>query len=87
MTKPALALTAAALLLSGCGQKGPLYLPPKPGQVVTSAPTPPPAPAPQAQPQQAAPVQPPQNAPLEPPPANPAPPKKPDPDSDSQSPK
>jgi len=86
-TKLALALTAAVVLLSGCGQKGALYLPPKPGQVVTSGPPPAPAPGPQSQPQQTAPVQPPQNAPLEPPPASPAPPKKTDPDSDSQSPK
>jgi predicted small lipoprotein YifL len=86
----ALALTTAAALLCGCGQKGPLYLPPKPGQVVTSGPTPPPAPGSQAQPQQAAPVQPPQNSPIEPPATNPAPqppPKKPDPDNDSQAPK
>ena len=40
------ALTAcAALLLAGCGQKGPLYLPDKGGTVVTRAPAQAPAPA------------------------------------------
>ena len=38
-------LALAALAASGCGQKGPLYLPDKVGKVVTS-----PAPAAQAQP-------------------------------------
>src|SRR5262249_34100156 len=40
----ALLSSTATALLAGCGQKGALYLPPKPGAVVTSAPTPPPAP-------------------------------------------
>jgi hypothetical protein len=80
----ALLLTTAAALLTGCGQKGALYLPPKPGAVVT---TPPPAPGAPSQPTQSSPVQPPQNAPVEPPPVSPAPPKKPDQDNDSQSPK
>ena|GEM_PF-974283 len=83
----ALLSCAAVALLAGCGQKGALYLPPKPGAVVTSAPTPPPAPDTQSQPPQAAPVQPPQNAPAEPPPAKPEPPKKSQQDSDSQPPK
>lgn len=84
--KVALSLAAAAALLAGCGQKGALYLPPKPGAVVTSAPPPPAAPGTQSQPPQVAPAPSPENAPSEPP-ANPPPPKKPDPDSDSQSPK
>ena len=83
----ALLLTAAAALLAGCGQKGALYLPPKPGAVVTSAPTPPPAPGAPSQPTQSSPVQPPQNAPVEPTPVSPTPPKKSDQDNDSQSPK
>jgi hypothetical protein len=83
----ALLIATAAALLAGCGQKGALYLPPKPGAAVTSAPTPPPAPGAPSQPPQSSPVQPPQNAPVEPPPASPTPPKKSDPDSDSQSPK
>jgi predicted small lipoprotein YifL len=78
----ALAVAATAALLAGCGQKGALYLPPKPGTAVTSGPTAPAAPA-----APAAPSQPPQAAPLEPPPESAPPPKKSDPDSDSQSPK
>jgi hypothetical protein len=85
--KLTLVATAVAALLAGCGQKGALYLPPKPGAVVTSGPAPPAAPPAPSQPPQTAPVQPLQNAPLEPPPESPAPPKKSDPDSDSQSPK
>jgi predicted small lipoprotein YifL len=30
LSRPALAMTMAALLLAGCGQTGPLYLPVKP---------------------------------------------------------
>ena len=41
--KPAHALVLAALLLGGCGQKGPLYLPDKNAAVVTP-PAPPAAP-------------------------------------------
>lgn len=83
----ALSLAAAAALLAGCGQKGALYLPPKPGAVVTSAPTPPAPPATQSQPPQVAPAPAPQSTPAPEPSSNPPPPKKPDPDSDSQSPK
>jgi predicted small lipoprotein YifL len=54
---------AAALILGGCGQKGPLYLPDKNAKVVTSpkpktgsqdqdSQQPPPQPQPQAQPPQ-----------------------------------
>lgn len=82
----ALALAAAAGLLAGCGQKGALYLPPKPGAVVTSAPTPPAPTGTQSQPPQVAPAPAPQSTPAAPSP-NPQAPKKPDPDSDSQSPK
>ncbi|HZC87485.1 MAG TPA: lipoprotein [Steroidobacteraceae bacterium] len=75
---------AATLALAGCGQKGPLYLPEKPGAVVTAPPAPPPA----------APGQPPQPSPAsgaqstaEPPPADvAAPPKKSDKDEDAQTP-
>jgi hypothetical protein len=83
----ALAAAGTAALLAGCGQKGALYLPPKPGAAVTSGPTAPAAPAAPSQPPQAAPVQPPQNAPLEPPGESAPPQKKSDPDSDSQTPK
>jgi predicted small lipoprotein YifL len=46
--KTAALMAAIALLLSGCGQKGPLYLPDANGAVVTSGPaaaTPAPPPA------------------------------------------
>ena len=49
-----LLLALAALTSSGCGQKGPLYLPDKGGKVVTSAP----AAAPQVQPAPAPPATP-----------------------------
>lgn len=52
----------AMLLVSGCGQKGPLYLPDKGGKVVTSPPAaaaePAPAAAPVAAPAAAPPVKP-----------------------------
>jgi predicted small lipoprotein YifL len=64
---------AVALLLAGCGLKGPLYLPDKNAQVVTTA-TAPPVPA--------------QSAPSAPAtPATPAPPKPTDKNDDSQAPK
>jgi len=79
---------AATLALAGCGQKGPLYLPEKPGAVVTAPATAPPAPPPPP----TAPGQPPQPSPApgpqdtaEPPPADvAAPPKKSDKDEDPQ---
>jgi predicted small lipoprotein YifL len=83
---------AVALILAGCGQKGPLYLPDKGGQVVTSpaaAPASAPAQAPQSTPgeaPQSTPTQPPQSAPTQLPEAPTAPPKKTDKDSDSQTP-
>jgi predicted small lipoprotein YifL len=40
MRTAALLAAAALLLLSACGQKGPLYLPDAKGAVVTSAPAP-----------------------------------------------
>ena len=49
-TWPVLGVALAAAL-AGCGQKGPLYLPEKPGQIVTrptQTPAAPPAPAPGA---------------------------------------
>lgn len=71
----ACALAAStALVLAGCGQKGPLYLPEKGGTVVT-APTeapPPPAPQPQSTP----------GPPPESPASNPPPPKKSETDED-----
>jgi predicted small lipoprotein YifL len=79
---------AIALILAGCGQKGPLYLPDKGGQVVTSpaaAPASPPAQAPQSAPgeaPQSTPTQPPQSAPTQLPEAPTAAPKKTDKDSD-----
>jgi predicted small lipoprotein YifL len=63
----------AALLLAGCGQKGPLYLPDKSAQVVTTA---------------AAPPVPAESAPSAPAtPATPAPSKSTDKNDDSQAPK
>ena len=80
---------AATLALAGCGQKGPLYLPEKPGAVVTApatAPAPPPPPAAPGQPPQPSPAPGPQGA-AEPPPADvAAPPKKSDKDEDAQTP-
>ena len=74
---------AATLALAGCGQKGPLYLPEKPGAVVTAPPPPPAAPG---QPPQPSPAPGPQSA-AEPPPADvAAPPKKSDKDEDPQTP-
>jgi predicted small lipoprotein YifL len=81
---------AAMLGLSGCGQKGPLYLPEKSGAVVTAPATTAPAPPPPAttpgQPPQPSPAPQPQSA-GEPPPTDiTTPPKKPDKDEDQQTP-
>ena len=80
---------SAALALSGCGQKGPLYLPEKGGAVVTSpgvnAPAPPPPPAAPGQPPQTPPAAEPQSTPEPSPSGAPVPPKKSDEDKDSQS--
>lgn len=76
---------SAALLLAGCGQKGPLYLPEKGGTVVTApGQAPPPPPVPAGQPSTPSPAPQPQSAPEAPPaPASsPAPPKKSDTDED-----
>ena len=74
---------AAMLALAGCGQKGPLYLPEKPGAVVTAPPPPPAAPG---QPPQPSPTPGPQST-AEPPPADvAAPPKISDKDEDAQTP-
>jgi predicted small lipoprotein YifL len=79
---------ALALTLSGCGQKGPLYLPDKGGQVVTSPPAA--APAAGSAPAQPAPGtsgQPAQGAPADAAPSPTTPTKKKtDQDSDSQTP-
>lgn len=91
--RPAAACFAAsaALALSGCGQKGPLYLPEKTGAVVTSPaatpPAPPPPPNAPGQPPHIPPAAQPQSTP-EPAPSSStsAPPKKSDEDKDSQSP-
>lgn len=81
----AAALTVTALLLlGGCGQRGPLYLPEKRGTVVTSPPSPP-APVPAGQPQQPSPAPQPQSTP-ESPPAGAAPPPK-DPATDDDQPR
>ena len=62
----AAALTVSAvLLLGGCGQKGPLYLPEKTGTAVTS-PRSPPASVPAGQPQQPSPAPQPQSTPESP---------------------
>jgi predicted small lipoprotein YifL len=88
----ACAAASAALALSACGQKGPLYLPEKGGAVVTSpaatAPAPPPPPNAPGQPPQIPPAPEPQSTP-EPVPSSstPAPPKKSDENEDSQSPR
>ena len=58
------AAVAAALLLGGCGQKGPLYLPEKKGAVVTSpAQSSAPVPAPSGQPPVRSPAPQPQSTP------------------------
>jgi predicted small lipoprotein YifL len=79
----ALALTVA-LLLAGCGQKGPLYLPERGGAVVTApAEAPPPAPVPSGQPPAVSPAPQPQSTTEPPPPGGtPAPPRKSDTDED-----
>jgi predicted small lipoprotein YifL len=73
----AAAAVAASLILAGCGQKGPLYLPEKGGTVVTTpAQGPPPSPVTSGQPAEPAPAPQPQST-AEPAPADmPAPPKK-----------
>jgi predicted small lipoprotein YifL len=66
----------AVLVLAGCGQKGPLYLPEKGAAVVTApAEGPPPAPTPAAQPSEPSPAPQPQSA-TEPLPSGAAPPPK-----------
>jgi predicted small lipoprotein YifL len=82
----AFALAGAMLMLAGCGQKGPLYLPPKSGAVVTApATTPaPPPPTTPGQPPQPSPAPQPQSS-GEPPPTDIAPlPKKSDKDDKDQ---
>jgi len=86
----AMAVAAGALLLAGCGQKGPLYLPDRGAAVVTAppatTPAPPPPPASPGQPPEPAPAPQPQST-AEPPPADMAPPpKKSDKDEDQQTP-
>jgi predicted small lipoprotein YifL len=78
-------VAAFALALSGCGQKGPLYLPDKGAQVVTSPPAAPGATSAPTQPPAGTPGQPAQSAPTEPTSSPTAPPKKTDKDSDSDS--
>jgi predicted small lipoprotein YifL len=76
---------SAALVLAGCGQKGPLYLPEKKGGAVVTAPEgPPPAPTTPGQPSAVSPAPEPQSSPGPPPaPAtSPPPPKKSDTDED-----
>jgi predicted small lipoprotein YifL len=75
---------SAALLLGGCGQKGPLYLPEKGGAVVKApAGTTPPAPVPSGQPVAPSPTAQPQSTAEPPSPAGTtAPPKKSGPDDD-----
>jgi len=86
----ATAVAAGALVLAGCGQKGPLYLPEKGAAVVTAPPTtapaPPPSPAAPGQPPEPSPAPQPQST-AEPAPADAAgPQKKSDKDEDQQSP-
>jgi predicted small lipoprotein YifL len=79
------AAVAATLALAGCGQKGPLYLPEKPGTVVTSPAATPPAPPPApGQPPQPSPAPQPQSTSEQPPTEVAAPPKKSDKDEDQQ---
>jgi predicted small lipoprotein YifL len=85
----ATAVAAGALVLAGCGQKGPLYLPEKGGAVVTASPAttpaPPPPPTAPGQPSEPSPTPEPQST-AEPVPADmAAPPKKSDKDEDQQS--
>ncbi|HVN46362.1 MAG TPA: lipoprotein [Steroidobacteraceae bacterium] len=75
------AAMALLLLLGGCGQKGPLYLPEKGGAVVTT----PAAPAPPAT--EPAPVPPPQSTPEPAPAATPPTPAKKTTTDDEQAPK
>jgi len=86
----ATAVAAGAVVLAGCGQKGPLYLPERGGAVVTAppaaTPAPPPPPASPGQPPQPSPAPQPQST-AEPAPADTAaPPKKSDKDEDPQTP-
>ena len=80
----AAALTVSAvLLLGGCGQKGPLYLPEKSATAVTTPPSPP-APVPAGQPQQPSPTPQPQSPPESPAPGAAPPPKDPATDDDQK---
>jgi len=77
----------AALVLGGCGQKGPLYLPEKKGgAAVTTPAAPSSAPVPAGQPPQPSPAPQPQSTP-ESPPAGTAPPPKNSATDDDQKPK
>jgi predicted small lipoprotein YifL len=76
----------AALVLGGCGQKGPLYLPEKKGGAVVTTPAATPAPVPAGQPPQPSPAPQPQSIP-ESPPAGTAPPPKNSATDDDQKPK
>ena len=79
LSASATAVAAGALVLAGCGQKGPLYLPEKGGAVVTA-----PAATTPGQPSEPSPVPQPQST-AEPPPADLAPPpKKSDKDEEPQ---
>jgi len=85
----ATAVATGALVLAGCGQKGPLYLPEKGGAVVTTppatTPAPPPPPAAPGQPPEPSPAPQPQST-AEPAPVDTAvPPKKSDKDEDQPS--
>ena len=77
---------AFALTLTACGQKGPLYLPDKGGQVVTVPPAASGTPSAPTLPPAGTPGQPAQSAPAEATPATTPPPKKTDKDGDSQTP-
>jgi len=78
----AVAAAAALTVLTGCGQKGALYLPDKNAAVVTSAPPPPESPTPSAP----APQPPAEAAPAPSSPESPAPPKKDESEGDSTAP-
>jgi predicted small lipoprotein YifL len=74
---------SAALVLAGCGQKGPLYLPEKGGAVVTTpAEAQPPTPTPAGQPPEPSPAPQSQSTPEPPPPGTAPPPRKSDTDDD-----
>jgi hypothetical protein len=76
------AAASAALMLAGCGQKGPLYLPEKGATAVTNPAGPPPAPPPAGQPAEPSPAPQPQSAPEPPPTGTASPEKKTDSDDD-----